>query len=61
MKHINEKQHINAAMTFSNEKKNRTTMNPTMKQKNKKTTILQTIIQQSFNNKKMKHTNETRK
>ena len=57
MKHNKEKQHTNAAMTLSNEKNNRTTMKPTMKKKNEKTTI----VQQSFNNEKtIKHTNETR-
>ena len=53
-------------MTLSNEKQQPTTMNPTMKKKNEKTTI----VQQSYNNRltmkkqsntRMKHDNETQR
>jgi hypothetical protein len=63
MKHNNEKQHINTAMTLSNEKQQSYYNEKTMRHKNVKT-----IVQQSYNkrstmknklNTRMKHDNET--
>ena len=64
MKHDNEtrqrKQHINTAMTLSNEKQ-QPYNNETNNGKQESINNNRTIIQQSFNNEKaIKHTNETR-
>ena len=61
MKQNNEKQHINTAMTLSNEKQQPCKYETNNEKQEWKNNNRTTIIQQSLNNEEtIKHTNETR-